>query len=144
MPLLLVPDTDVERIELPAPGEWVDVKRRFGTDDDREVTRLILNVRRVRTEELGQAMADLELGVGDVIDLARFAKMQVAIKAWSFDAPITARTVRALDDASVAAITARLEELYGEPRSDDDRKNSSEPGAPPSIPADTSQASSAG
>lgn len=144
MPLLLVSDSDVERIELPAPGEWVDVKRRFGMDEDREVTRLILNVRRVRAEEIGKAMADLELGAGDIIDLARFAKMQVAIKAWSFDAPITARTVRALDDASLAAITVRLEELYGEPRSDDDRKNSSEPGVPPSTPADTSQASSAG
>ena len=144
MPLLLVPDTDVERVQLPVDGEWVDVKRRFGTDDDREVTRLILNVRRIRSDEMGADLGNIELGAGDIIDLAKFAKMQVAIKAWSFDAPITHRTVRALDDASVDVIAARLEELYGTPRSDDDRKNSSEPGAQPSEPADDSRPSSAG
>lgn len=131
MPLNLTSDADLERIDLPAQGEWVSVKRKLGKDDEREITRRTLAGQMVSRAELTH-IADFEFDLGVAVDSATFATLEVAIKEWSFPEEITARNIRALDDASLSAIKTKLEELYPGPRSDDDRKNSSGNGAPPS------------
>lgn len=141
MPLLLTPDDDLETIELPHPGEWVKVKRVLGNDDVHRRSRILLNSRSVAP---GESVEALEFGIGDMVDAARFATMEVAIKAWSFDAEITPRTIRALDDQSIDVITARFEELYPAERTDDDRKNSASSGQTQSSDADGHPQNSAG
>lgn len=125
MPLLRTSDNDLERIQLTDPDEWVEVKRRLGKDDERERSRLINNA---RVLDAGGNPVGWETGT--LVELATFATMQVAVKRWNVRdpetnrvAPLTARNLRALSDDDVALIQARFEEMYGEPLTDDDRKN---------------------
>ena len=129
----------LERIDLPTPGEWVEVKRALGVNERRAIrNRLASSFRITVAGEMG------DVDAGAAIDLATFSTMEIAIKRWSFAEPVTAANLRALDDESVAAITARLNELYPEPRSDDEAKNSSPSSPTPLRTADPTPLSSAG
>ena len=75
---------------------------------------------------------------------APYAQMVVAIKEWSFYAPITMEEIIGLDDASRDCIIAELAKLYPSARSDDEAGNSEESGAPLSLTAATTRKSSAG
>lgn len=115
MPLITTHET--VRIELPTPGEWVDVKRVLTRGDEVEVQRRLVAGTRVRPDD---PKADLVLDAGDAIERAQFALMEVAIVAWSFEEPVTPENIRLLDAASARFIEARLNELY-EGRSEDEK-----------------------
>lgn len=132
MPLLKTSDRDLVRIDLPTPGEWVEVKARLGRDDEREIQRRMLRGQNVKPGEVPEAF---DLGL--ILDAATFCTLEVAIKAWSFSEPVTAENLRALDDASIDAINRRLNELYPEQRTEAAKNGSSgsgqttEPGEAP-------------
>lgn len=133
----LIGSDDLVQIDLPADGEWVKVKRRLSRGDEIAVQQALIRGGQFVGSEISGVDAE------SAIEAAEFATLDVAIKAWSFDAPIEPRHIRALDSDSVAAIKARLGELYPAPRTDDDRKNSLEATAPLSA-AVPSQNHSAG
>lgn len=115
----LLRDDDLVRIEIPADGEWVDVKRRLSRGDEVAVQRSIVGG---TTVEMGKTLPPLE--AGRYLEAAEFAVLDVAIVAWSFDEPVTSKYIRQLDGASVDAIKERLNELYPGPRKEEDRGNS--------------------
>ncbi len=146
MPLLKTSNTDLARIELSTPGEWVEVKRKLGKDDERRRSMLILAGQRVTA---GQALTEYDLG--PLLQAVAFATMEVAIKAWSIVdaltgqlAELTPANLRALCDEDVAIIAEQFGELYTPQRSDDEVKNLSASGAPPSSEKDASPPSSVG
>jgi len=130
--LQLTSDADLVRIDV-TDGDWVEVKRALGRDDERRIVQLVLNGAQVDSGD------EIRRMVGDLQDGIVFATLEVALKRWSLRDPetnrvaqITRRTIRALADEDLAIIRERLDELYPGPRSDDERKNSSGGGAPPS------------
>lgn len=129
MPLIRTSNTDLVRIELPAADEWVEVKRALGKDDERTVQFRLLSGNQVDPARLKAIAADPKLDMGALVDAATFATLEVAIKRWSFEEPVTPENIRALDDDSLEVIKQRLNELYPGPRTDDERKNSSGGGA---------------
>lgn len=146
MPLQKTSNTDLVRIDLSTPGEWVDAKRKLGKDDERRRSMLILAGQRV---EPGQVLTEYDLG--PLLQAVTFATMEVAIRRWSITdeatgqpAALTAANLRALSDADLDLISAKFGEMYAPPRSDDETKNSSASGAPPSSDRGGSPASSDG
>lgn len=144
MPATRYRNDDLHRITLPA-GEWVEVKRRLGKDDEREIVKRTLRGQRIAP---GQSLSTFD--VGAVVDGAGFALLEVVIKRWHIcdqdgePLELTDENLRALDDETVNAIKASLDELYPSPRSDDDRKNSSTTSPSPSLVAAESLPSSVG
>lgn len=124
MPLLKTSDRELVRIDLPTPGEWVEVKAKLGRDDERAIQRRMFAGQMLKP---GEGVDALDAGL--LLDAATFATLEVAIKAWSFSEPVTPDNLRALDDASVETITNRLNELYPQPRTDDEKNASSGSGA---------------
>lgn len=146
MPLLKTSNTDLVRVELSTPGEWVEVKRKLGKDDERRRSMLILAGQRVTA---GQPLTEYDLG--PLLQAVAFATMEVAIKQWSIvdaetgkPADLTAANLRALSDEDVALISAAFGEMYAPPRSDDETKNLSASGAPSSKTAGESPSNSGG
>lgn len=142
--LRLTSDADLVRIEV-TDGDWVEVKRALGRDDERRVVQLLLNGAKL------DMTLEVRTQLGDMQDGIVFATLEVALKRWSLRDPetnrvadINRRTIRALDDADLAIIREKLDELYPGPRSDDERKNSSGGGAPPSETREASPQNSAG
>lgn len=135
---LIKSSSDLVRIDLPAEGEWVDVKATLGRNDQRAIARGML-----RGRKPGDMQGLDEFDAGDLFDAA-FVAMEVVIKAWSFEEPITPENIRSLDDDSVAVINERLGELYPQPRPEDERKNSSGPSSEPSNPEGQRRKNSAG
>lgn len=142
----LIGKTDLVRIELPAAGEWVDVKRRLSRGDEIAVQRACmagltipptllarLSQSGLTAVELGAAALEHGLDAATFLEPATFATLDVAIMGWSFEEPVSPTAIRALDGASVDAIVVALNGLYPGPRKDDDRGNSSAPGATPSA-----------
>lgn len=125
MPLLKTSNTEVERIELSTPGEWVEVKRRMGKDDER---REMSNRMRGQTIAPGSEITELDLGA--LNENAPFARLEAVLRNWNLIDPdtgrvaqVTAANIRALSDEDMGIISARMTELYAPPLSDDDRKN---------------------
>ncbi len=114
MPLLKTSDRDRVRIDLPTPGEWVEVKAKLGRDDERAI-----QIRMFSGQKLKPGA-----GVDELDDAATSSTLEVAIKEWSFTEPLTAENLRALDDASLEAINSFLNELYPKPRTDDEKNGS--------------------
>lgn len=142
--LRLTSDADLVRIEV-TDGDWVEVKRALGRDDERRVVQVLLNGAKL------DMTLEVRTQLGDMQDGIVFATLEVALKRWSLRDPetnrvadINRRTIRALDDADLAIIRDKLDELYPGPRSDDERKNSSGGGAPPSETKEASLQNSAG
>lgn len=139
MPLLKTSDRDLVRIDLPENGEWIEVKRALGKDDEREIQRRLLTGQLIRQ---GEPLREFDAGAA--IDMGTFATLEVACKRWSFKEALTAANLRALDDASLAVIIERLNELYPAPLTEDEAKNSSGAGAPQSLAVVQSQNDLAG
>lgn len=142
--LQLTSDADLERIDV-TDGDWVEVKRALGRDDERRIIQLLLNGAQV------DRSLDVRAQLGDMQDGIVFATLEVALKKWSLRDPetnrvadINRRTIRALSDEDLGIIRDRLGELYPGPRLDDDRKNSSGGGAPRSEAKGPSLQSSGG
>lgn len=144
MPLIRTSNTDLVRIDLPAAGEWVEVKRALGKDDERAVQARLLSGNRVDPAKLAAIAADVTLDMGALVDAANFATLEVAIKRWSFEEPVTPENIRALDDDSLEVIKQRLNELYPGPRTDDESKNSPGGGPTTSSAEELHQPSSSG
>ena len=105
MPLLTT-ERELVRVELPAEGEWVEVKARLSAGE-----RALIS----------QAVLDAKEGPG-LVDAARFKGAEIGIVRWSFAEPVTAENIRALDEESHEAIVSRLNELW-QRRSEADAKN---------------------
>lgn len=140
MPLQKTSNSDLVRIDLPAPGEWVEVKRVLGRDDERAISARLLRGQMVTRP--GEPMEAFDAGV--LYENAIFSTFAVAIKRWSFDEPVTLENIRALDDASVQAISDWMKVHYRGPRAEDDAKNSGGPGLTPSSAAGQYPENSAG
>lgn len=121
MPLLR--NDDLVRIDLPADGEWVDVKRHLSRGDQVAVQRASVQGAVLTRAVLTGGVSDVQMDAGAAIEAAEFAALEIAIRAWSFDVPVTPEAIRSLDGDSIDAIKVRLNELYA-PRTDDERKNS--------------------
>lgn len=125
MPLHKYSNSDLVRIDLPAEGEWVEVKRKLGRDDERAIARKLLAGQAAGTLAEGLEGAD----AGALYDAAVFSTLEVAIKRWSFcdengkPEPVTPSNIRALDDESLECINTRLDELYPKARSEEEQKN---------------------
>ena len=122
-------DKKLVRIDLPAPGEWVEVKSKLGRGDERKSMEIMFTGQKKKIND-GAPSFD-ELDIGPFLGVADFAVMAVAIQRWSFPEPITLANCQALDDASVECIKANLEELYPGPRGESETKNSLPPLPPP-------------
>lgn len=136
MPLLLKPET--VRVDLPTPGEWVDVKRRLSKGDQ---TRIAGAAFKLRAGVSRAGAADVDAAID--YEATVFTGLDVGIVSWSFSEPVTPQNIRALDQESYDVIAAACNELW-EPRKEEDRKNSSGNGAPPSSEEDASPLSSDG
>lgn len=146
MPLLKTSNTDLVRIDLTTPGEWVDVKRALGKDDERRRAAILLRGQAARP---GERIPALDLGI--LLERAAIATMMVVVKAWNLIDPdtlevaaISEENLAALSDEDMALLKETFDELYPAQRSDDDRKNSSGGGAPPSAARENSRPSSGG
>lgn len=123
------------RVDLPAPGEWVEVKRHPSVGDKKAIQGMALaftlrvnkqQIDAVRRAEAAKVAAELLDGVdlpvdADLFDRMAFARLERAIVAWSFEEPVTPESIRELDEASYDAIVAALDRLWGNERSDDEK-----------------------
>lgn len=124
-------------IPLPAEGEWVRVTTTMSRADRKEIG--------FRTAARAQILGLPLDNANPLLQTeAAFITLAVAIRAWSFDAPITTDSVRSLDEDSMGVIFEKLAELLPSARTDDDLKNSSGSGAAPSSDEAQSLPSSAG
>jgi hypothetical protein len=135
----LVRDDDVVRIDLPEPGEWVEVKRRMGKGDMARAQDASARGSRISMNG-GGATDGLIIGEG-AVDRATFALLEIAIRRWSFEEPVTPETIRQLDEDSYDAIIEQMNVLYAR-RGADERKNSNGAGTTPSSAEATSPQSS--
>jgi len=125
----LVRNDDLVRIDLPAEGEWVMVKRRLSRGDEIAVQQAPLRGSRVSASN-SDGTVTASTDASDAIEAREFFMLELVIRSWSFDVPVTPRAIRELDGESVDAIKVALNELYA-PRTDDERKNSVGPMPPP-------------
>jgi hypothetical protein len=129
----LIDPTETVRLNLPAAGEWVDLRAHISRGEAIGVRRRIVAGAQIQ----GSGFAGLD--AGDSIEAAEFATLELAIVAWSFGAPVTPAAIRRLDGPSVDAIKAKVDELYAErPAAEKKGSGSSGPtqlsdGAPPRL-----------
>ena len=125
------------RIDLPTPGEWVDVKPRLSKSDMGAVQRRMLGAARIRTDQLdglsslspGDLLGDDGLPAAELIEALTWDTLEIAIVGWSFyEGKPKPEDIHDLDEASYDAIVAALNELYPSPRKDDEAKNSESSG----------------
>lgn len=117
---------EVERVALSTPGEWIEIKRTLGKDDERQRSAILLRGQMVRSAE-----SLTEFDAGAMIEAAPFATLLVAAKAWNVidpetgrKAPLTEANLRALSNEDLALVNARMDELYAPPLTEDEAKNS--------------------
>lgn len=115
-------DADLERVEL-TDGDWVEVKRKLGKDDERERQRRMLR-------GVGLKGGKLDAADASVAFEAVFCTFEVALKAWSLTdgdtgevAPITPAAIRAMDDEDVKILALALNDLYEPPLTGAEAKN---------------------
>jgi len=113
----LIDDSETVRIDLPAQGEWVEVRKRLSRGDEIAIQRRLLTGAEVTASGLER------LAAPEIIEAAEFATLEVAIRAWSFPEPVTPDNIRRLDPESVAALKAALNELYPAQRTEDERRD---------------------
>lgn len=106
MPLLTTVDT--VRIDLPAPGEWVDVKSRLSAGERQRIAAASFRLRAGLPKNGNVPEGEMELQY----EAAAFASLEVGIQAWSFDVPVSPAAIRQLDGDSYDAIVARLNTLW--------------------------------
>lgn len=124
MPLLRDETIELVRIDLPAAGEWVEVRPRLSVSQRTSLTSAAM---RFRTQIRGDGRMD-DIPLDAVYEAMATAALEVGIVRWSFPEPVNTVNVRALDEESAALITSRLDELW-QTRKEEDRKNSRTNGA---------------
>ena len=117
---------EVERVALSTPGEWIEIKKKLGKDDERRRNGILLRGQTVRAGE-----TITEFDAGPMVEEAPFATLLVAAKAWNIidpetgrKAPLTEANMRALSDEDLALVNTRMDELYAPPLTEDEAKNS--------------------
>lgn len=118
MPLLNTVET--ERFELPAPGEWVDLRTRLSAGDRRRLQAASFKAQatlRMAAEKGAGSDLEVPFDLAEVMSAAAFAGVELGVIAWSFDAPVNAENIAKLDEDSFNAIAARLDVLWA-PRSE--------------------------
>lgn len=118
----LIRDDETVRIDLPTSGEWVEVKARISRGDRVRIQQATIGHARMRPGD-----PTPELAVGEMLEAAEFATLETVIRSWCFPEPVNAENIRRLDDESMDALKARLNELYE--RSEDEKKDSEPSGA---------------
>lgn len=136
MPLVTV---ETVRVELPTPGEWVDVKRALSKGDATRIEGAAFKLR--ASLVAGGAAPDVDASLD--YEASVFAGLETGIVAWSFPEPVTPENIRRLSEEDYDVITARVNDLW-QPRGADDRKNSRGNGATRSLAAVPSPVISAG
>jgi len=130
------------RIELSTPGEWVDVKARLSQGDVAAIQNAAFRFR-ARVQQVGAQGANPDVDVDIDVEATTFIGLERGIVAWSFAEPVTPDNIRDLDTADYEILTERTNALW-QPRSDDERKNSSANGQTRSLGAVLSPANSDG
>ena len=109
----LIPTTEAEDPR-DNHDEWVDIKRHYSLGDKRAMGRGILDYARARFNTAGQiSIQDAEVNIGDALDLASWAALEVSCKEWSYTrhgepVPLTPANLRMLEDADYRLIVAAI------------------------------------
>lgn len=98
------------RVELPAPGEWVDMKPALSVGDREKRRAMLMTALKLKPGQ--PAPTPESVNWGEYYQVLRTETMLIALVAWSFDEPITADTLGALDPDSFEAIAAQCAQLY--------------------------------
>lgn len=123
----LISDSDLVRIDLPAPGEYVMVKEKLSRGDRVRVQQALVGEARVVS-----GANSMDLSASAIMDAAEFATLDIAIKQMFLvvtkggepaHVEPTSANIRKLDPASVDCIKAALEELYPVELSEDECRN---------------------
>lgn len=105
----LVRDDDVERINLTTPGEWVDVKRRLSKGDRVRLTGAAMSMQ-LRVQ--GRDIEGEQTFGADALDAITFRGLELGVKAWSFDVPVTLENIRKLDEADYDLLSEECNRLW--------------------------------
>lgn len=131
MPLLK--DGELERIDLPVDGEWVEVKPRPSRGDEIWVQAQVARHLQSLNKGSGPDAALAVTGdMGEALAAAEFAMLERAIKRWSFADELTPENIRLLDPASVACLKERIGEMWA-PRTEEARRDLSGSSPAPST-----------
>ena len=134
----LVDRTETVRVDLPAAGEWVDVRAHLSRGEEVSIRQRLVAGAMVRA-----GSADVSLDAASAVEAAEFATLELAIVGWSFGVAVSPAAIRQLDGESVDAIKVRLDQLYA-PRSDAEKKGSGGSGPTRLAARAPSQLSTAG
>lgn len=99
--------------------EWVKIKRAFSRGDELALQRATIGNARAGVVDGGALdMSTVEVNIGDMMEAAEFAALQIAIKSWSFTfngepIPVTPENIRKLSAADVGIIKAAIDERNG-------------------------------
>jgi hypothetical protein len=110
MPLL----TSVEtvRIDLPAPGEWVDLKSQLSKGEQKKIEAAALGLN-IRMHGGMAAQSDVDVTITEaVVDALAFRALELGIVAWSFSQPVTPENIRLIDGESFDVIVNRCNEIW--------------------------------
>jgi hypothetical protein len=110
MPLL----TNIEtvRIDLPTPGEWVDVKSALTKGEQKRIEAAALGLN-IRMHGGMSAQADVDISITEaVVDALAFRGLELGIVAWSFPEPVTAENIRLLDGASFDQLVTECNKIW--------------------------------
>jgi len=115
----LIDPNDTIRIDLPTPGEWVEVRRQLSKGEQVQLQKAIFAEPPAFDEKRGIRLDDLRIDW----EAIQLRVLELAIVRWSFPEPVTPETIRRLDIDSANYLYERLNELYAS-RSPEERKNS--------------------
>lgn len=122
MPMINTNET--VRIDLPTEGEWAEVQKAL-TVGQREA----IGAAGKAMVRMSKVSGDSEMQIIEAaVERATFLALEMTIKRWSYGVPVTGENLRKLDGETFDALVKACNELW-EPRSDDERKNSSPPSA---------------
>jgi hypothetical protein len=142
MPLLTT--VELIRIELPTPGEWVDVKAQLSKGEQKKIEAAALGLN-IRLHGGMSAQSDVDLSITEtVVDALAFRGLELGIVAWSFPEPPTPANIRLLDGASFDQLVTECNKIW-KVRTEEETANLSV-SSPESSPAKagTGRASSSG
>ena len=129
MPLIKKTDrTHVQRVDLPAEGEWVDLRTKISRGEQEDMRRRIFAGERVKPGD-----DDITVSAEALMESYTWGLLEATLVDWSFDEEITPEAIRQLDLDSYEAITEALNGFYPA-RTEEERGNSERPGQTTSTP----------
>lgn len=110
----LVDKTDVVRVDLSTPGDWVDLRRRLS-----KAEQLRISARVIAVGTLDGASPDI---AEEKLMEVNFIGLEIGVVAWSFPEDLTPANLRELDLDDYNILAEKTAELW-KLRTDDERKN---------------------